>query len=148
MRDLQVTLDFRDPQGGAAGKAMVPGAGRCYTCTPGALVVAPRGLQVTSCRLHTHPKERGWGVMQSASTEPTPLPPLRGEGQVETGGTRREDTPGGFPFLSPSPFPKCEQPTKDHLVPSFKNVKKPRGSIRNLKKTNSMRERQTACTHF
>lgn len=92
VKDLQVILDFRDPQAGPQGRPR-PGAG---TCNPALL-----RLQVRSCHLHAHPKEQkagGDGVCILGGPHP---PPSRGEDEVEAWGQERNL--GGSPFLSPSP---------------------------------------------
>lgn len=71
---------------------------------------APPGLQV-ACLLPAHTLKTN---RRSAHTEPVPACsfPIQGEGEMETDGARREETPGSCPFLSPSPFPDVSRPPR------------------------------------
>ena len=92
-------------------------------------------LQVPSCCLHAHPKEKEAGGDAVGFHGAHAPPPSRGEDEVEAWGQERK--PRRLPVLSPSP-----PSTKDRPVPSFRNAKEPLRSKRNLRKTNSMRRRR------
>ena len=107
MKNLQLTLDFHNPWGRDTRKAMVPRDGRCWICAPGTfamwLFTWPADHLPAACR---HPINRNRLVGMCNLLHRTPSPQFRGR-------TRREETPGSYPFLSPGlSFPNVSRPPR------------------------------------